>query len=134
MLIYEIVKRSSSSVPRYGCTLCAQLPTGKFLDNSDVQVASSLDLLDVDDGEPPLQHGHQHPATGLQSPHHMTPIVWPDFILVKLIGQRSWFPGAPQHILQTEPRRIQAGLFVMIFVISKILIRIFVISTPCSWP
>ena len=96
-----------------------------------------------------LSIGHLLPRSTRRQRWRTTTSTWPstscsrsatstpydsNFILVKIIVQRSWFPGAPQHILKTEPRRIQAGLFVMIFVISKILIRIFVISTPCSWP
>ena len=36
-----------------------------LIGGSSPQVPSCLHLLHVNDGEPPLQHGHQHPSAGL---------------------------------------------------------------------
>ena len=62
----------------------------KYDSDLDLQIAACLDLLDVNDGESPLQHGHQYFATGSYrtSSNH-----------IKMV----FFPGAPQYILEIEP-------------------------------
>ena len=42
----------------------------KYDSDLDLQIAACLDLLDVNDGESPLQHGHQYFATGSYHHHH----------------------------------------------------------------